>query len=55
MENKKTFIFILCLAALVAAALLQSCKASHVEKFHGDMDSVNYYRNGSIEWSWRNR
>ncbi len=55
MRNKKTLIIILWLAALFAAALLQSCKAYHVEQFHGDMDSVNYYRNGSIEWSWRNR
>lgn len=55
MEKKKALIVIFWLAALFAAALLQSCKATHLEKFHGDKDSVNYYRNGSVEWYLRNR
>ena len=54
MEKKKALIILFLLAALFSAALLQSCKTSHVEQFHGDKDSVNYYRHGSLEWSWRN-
>lgn len=57
MELRKliALIIIFWLAALCAACLLNSCQTSHVERFHGDKDSVNYYRNGSVEWSWRNR
>ena len=33
---------------------LSSCITSHTEKFHGDKDSVNYFRHGSVEWRSRN-
>lgn len=46
---KNLFLFFLILISFT------SCITSHTERFHGDKDSVNYYRNGSVEWSWRNK
>lgn len=48
----KNFVFFVLFFFLCS---LCSCITSHTEKFHGDKDSVNYYRNGSVEWSWRNK
>lgn len=54
-QKLKALVIIFWLAALCASALMNSCQTSNVERFHGDKDSVNYYRNSSVEWSWRNR
>ena len=54
-RTKTAFIILLWAAAIIAAAFLSSCKTTQTERFHGDKDSVSYYRNGNIEWQWRNR
>lgn len=32
---------------------LSSCVTSHTETFHGDKDSVNYFRTGNVEWKFK--
>lgn len=38
---------------LAIVCLLTSCRTSHVEQFHGDKDSVYYFRHGSVEWKYK--
>lgn len=52
---QKSIVALLMLAwALAALSLfLTGCATTHTEQFHGDKDSVNYFRHGSVEWRYK--
>lgn len=52
--QKTLYVVLACLFIAMLMAIAAACKTSHIETFHGDKDSVNYYRHGDIEWRWKN-
>lgn len=50
---KFLLVIIIWIGLCVWALLSSGCQTTHTETFHGDKDSVNYYRNGNIEWRWK--
>lgn len=53
-NNIKILLVIIIWIGLCVWALMSSgCQTTHTETFHGDKDSVNYFRNGNIEWRWK--